>query len=101
MRLRLPHNPVMHDRTVARALEGMLYRVKLAKPLPADRNRPDVLQKRVEYGNCLMGHAVVNYTVLIDEWGYNIWNARSQGRALRGERAYMCIVKYVASEEEM
>ena len=26
LRLRLPHKPVIHDRTVARALEGMLYR---------------------------------------------------------------------------
>ena len=51
LRLRLPHKLVIHDRTVARALEGMSYRVKLARPLPADRNRPDVLQKRVEYGN--------------------------------------------------
>ena len=44
LRLRLPHKPVhvIHDRTVARALKGMLYRVKLARPLPADRNRPDV-----------------------------------------------------------
>ena len=87
LRLRLPHKPVIHDRTVARALEEMLYRVKLARPLPADRNRPDVLQKRVEYGNWFMGHAVVNHTVFI-ECGYNIWTARSQGRALRGERAY-------------
>ena len=88
LRLRLPHKPVIHDRTVAKALKGMLYRVKLARPLPADRNRPDVLQKRVEYGNWFMGHAVVNHTVFIDECGYNIWTTRSQGRALRGERAY-------------
>ena len=88
LRLRLPHKPVIHDRTVARALEGMLYRVKLARPLPADGTRPDVLQKRVEYGNWFMGHAVVNHTVFIDECGYNIWTVQSQGRALRGERAY-------------
>ena len=35
-----------------------------------------------------MGQAVANHTVFIDECGYNIWNARSQGRASRGERAY-------------
>lgn len=35
-----------------------------------------------------MGHAVVNHSVFIDECGYNIWTARSQGEALRGERAY-------------
>jgi len=39
LRLYLPHKPVIHDRTEARALEGMLYRVKLARPPPADRNR--------------------------------------------------------------
>ena len=62
--------------------------MKLARPLPADRNRPDVLQKRVEYGNWFMGRAVVNHTVFKDECGDNIWTAQSQGRALRGERAY-------------
>ncbi|PFX18414.1 hypothetical protein AWC38_SpisGene17218 [Stylophora pistillata] len=87
-RLRLPHKPTIHDRTVARSLEGRLYRVKLVRPLPADRNRPNVLQKRVEYENWFMGHAVVNHTVFIHECGNNIWIARSQGRALRGERAY-------------
>ena len=35
-----------------------------------------------------MGYAVVNHSVFIDECGYNIWTARSQGRARRGERAY-------------
>ena len=35
-----------------------------------------------------MGHAVVNHGVFIDECGYNIWTARNQGRARRGERAY-------------
>ena len=93
LRLRLPHKPVIHNRTVARALEGMLYRVKLARPLPADRNRPDVLQKQVEDGNWFMGHTVLNDTDTIDndtidECGYNTWTARSQGQALRGERAY-------------
>ena len=56
--------------------------------LTADSNRPDVLQKRVEYGKRFMGHAVVNNTVFIDECGYNIWPSRSQGRELTGERAY-------------
>ena len=64
LRLRLPHKPVIHNRTIARALKGMFYRVKLARPLPADRNFPDVLQKRVEYGNWSMGHAVINQMYL-------------------------------------
>ncbi|XP_074619610.1 uncharacterized protein LOC141878539 [Acropora palmata] len=35
-----------------------------------------------------MGQAIVSHTVFVDECGYNIWTARSQGRAIRGERAY-------------
>ena len=49
LRRRLPVKPEIHDRTVSRTLDGMLFRVKLARPLPADRNRPDVLNKRVHY----------------------------------------------------
>ena len=35
-----------------------------------------------------MNHAVVRHCVFVDECGYNIWTARSHGRARRGERAY-------------
>jgi len=73
---------------VARTLEGMLFRVKLASPVPADRNRPDVIQNRLDYANWFMGHAVVNHSVFTDECGYNIWTARNHGRGRRGERAY-------------
>ena len=56
LRRRLPRKPAIHDRTVARTLEGMLYRVKLARPLPPDRNRPDVLPKKstMPTGSCAM-----------------------------------------------
>jgi len=88
LRRRLPAKPRIHDRTVARTLEGMLYRVKLARRLPADRNRPDVIEKRYQYAEWFMRHAILQHCVFIDECGYNIWTARSQGRARRGERAY-------------
>ena len=52
---RFPRKPVIHDCTIARTLEGMLFRVKLARPLPADRNRPDVLQKKSRL--CQLVHA--------------------------------------------
>ena len=59
LRQRLPRKPPIHDRTctVARTLEGMLYGVKLARLLPADRNRPDVLQQKestMPTGSCAM-----------------------------------------------
>ena len=40
LRQRLPRKPTIHDRTLARTLEGMLYRVKLARPLPVERKPP-------------------------------------------------------------
>ena len=65
----------------------MLYRVKLARPLPVERNRPDVLRKRVDYANWFMRHAVVNHRIFVDDRGYNIWTARRHGRARMIERA--------------
>ena len=88
LRRRLPVKPEIHDRTVARTLDRMLFRVKLARLLPADRNRPDVLNKRADYATWFMNHAVVRHCVFVDECGYNIWTARSHGRARQGERAY-------------
>ena len=45
LRRRLPAKPLIHDQAAAQSLEGMLFRVKLVRPVPVDRNRPDVLQK--------------------------------------------------------
>ena len=87
LRRRLPRKPRIHDRTVARTLDGMLFRFKIARRQPAERNRPDVIQKRHDYANWFMGQAIVSHTVFVDECGYNLWTARSQGRAIRGERA--------------
>lgn len=41
--------PRIHDGTVARTLDGMLFRFKIARRQPAERNRPDVIQKRHDY----------------------------------------------------
>ena len=88
LRRRLPRKPRIHDRTLARTLDGMLFRFKIARRQPAQRNRLDVIQKRHDYANWFMGQVIVSHTVFVDECGYNIWTARSQGRAIRGERAY-------------
>ena len=88
LRRRLPGKRRIHDRTIARTLEGMLFTLKLVRPLPTDRNRPDVIEKRFQYANWFMTHAVLHHCVFIDECGFNIWTSRSQERALRGERAY-------------
>ena len=95
---RLPVKPEIYDRTVSTTLDGMLFRVKLARPLPADRNRPNMLNKRVDYATWFMNYAAVRHCVLVDNSGYNIWTARSHGRARQGEREP--IAKFAASEEE-
>ena len=83
----LPRKPRIHDRTVARTPDGMLFRFKIARRQPAEQNRPDVIQKRHDYAKWFIGQAIVSHTVFVDECDYNIWTARSQGRAIRGERA--------------
>ena len=87
--------PKIHDCTVASAFERMLFRVKLVRPLPAERNRPHVIQRRAGYTNLFMRYPVVNHSVFVDEYGYNIWTARSHGRAVRGKRTYRGFVDSV------
>ena len=83
LRRRLPRKLSIHDRTVARTLDGMLFRFKIASRQPAERNRPGVIQKRHDYANWFMGQAIVSHTVFVDECGYNIWTARSQEHTRR------------------
>ena len=84
---RLPAQPLIHDRAAAQSLEGILFRVKLVRPVPADRNRRDVLQRRQEYGNWFTKHAIIHHCVFINKCGYNIWTVRNHVRARQGERA--------------
>ena len=51
LRRRLPRKPRIHDRTVARTLDGMLFRFKIARRQPAEQNHPNVIQKRHHYAN--------------------------------------------------
>ena len=66
---RLSRKSTVHDQTVARALDGMPWRVKLARPLPVDRNKPDVIQKRIEYAKWFMANGIVQHCIFIDECG--------------------------------
>lgn len=88
LRERLPDKPHIHSRTVAKVLDGMLYTRKLARRCPAERNRPDVLERRREYAAWFLEEAVENQVLFVDECGFNIWTSRSHGRARRGDRAY-------------
>ena len=41
-----PHKPHVTESTIARALSGMLISVKLCNDVPANRNRPDIVEER-------------------------------------------------------
>ena len=68
--------------SISKALDGMLVSVKLARSVPAERNRGDIIEARYE------GRRIINNCVFIDECGYNVWTSRSCGRARVGEREY-------------
>ena len=46
LRATWPHKPHVNESTIARALSGMLISVKLCNDVPANRNRPDVVENR-------------------------------------------------------
>ena len=58
---------------------------------PSKQTEIDVMfvQRRQEYGNWFMNHAIMRHGVFIDECGYNILTARNHGRAKQGELAYL------------
>lgn len=49
MRATWPDKPRVNESTIARALSGMLISVKLVNDVPANRNRPDIVQERARY----------------------------------------------------
>ena len=83
-----PDRPHVQVGTVAKHLDGMLYTLKLAPTVPADRNRADVIQRRNEYAHWFLEETNLNHTVFIDECGFSIWTLRSQWRSQQGNRAY-------------
>ena len=88
LRRRLPEKPHVHDRTIATHLNGMLFTLKLSQRVSAERNRPDIIERRYQYAQWYLEEANLHHTIFIDECGFNIWTSRSHGRSRRGDRAY-------------
>ena len=64
--------------------------VKKLETVEADRNREDVKESRREYAvwlNELQGRPEPYEVVFVDESGFNLWLARTRGRARAGQRA--------------
>ena len=71
-RRRLPRKPQRHDCTVGKALDRMLVSLKIARPLPIHRNRPDVIQSRFECANWFLNTGMVGHCIFKDECSF-IW----------------------------
>ena len=89
LRARFPNKPTVAISTLSRQLDGLMFTVKLVRDTPAERNSPAVLAEREAYCNWWCSANVINAAkVYIDEFGFDSWMRRSQGRAVRAQRAY-------------
>jgi transposase len=84
-----PTKPSVSTQTISRFLNGQLITTKLVRTITIQWNAPDVKLDRRNYIHWLTSEAMVDDSSLIyiDECGFNIWTARSIGRAERGQRA--------------
>lgn len=81
------HQPRLSVSSIARILDGQLYSLKIARPVPFAWNTPENKTKRRTYAEWFTVHAQHRHNVYLDEFGINVWTRRTQGRAVRGERA--------------
>ena len=73
--------------TISRALDGQLITLKIARGVPHQWNAPNVKEDRRGYAQWMMGAGLEENLIFVDEMGANVWTARTQGRARRGQRA--------------
>lgn len=86
MQVRLPNKPHVHNSTVSMALDGMLIRIKKLEQAPAERNSVTTKESRRNYADWLMQNVNANF-IFVDECGFNLFTARTRGRAANGRRA--------------
>ena len=78
IRTRFPHKREFSKSTLSKKLDGLLFTTKLVRDVPAERNRSDVIQARIEYATWWCSPAVINANkIYVDEMGFNIWTRRS------------------------
>ena len=92
MRLRLqeafPDRPRVCCQTISRALDGRLISLKNLKTISTAWNSDHTKTIRMEYGNWMMGRGIQKpCLIFLDEFGFNVWTARTKGRSRIGTRA--------------
>ena len=92
MRLRLrtdfPSKPAVSVQTISRTLDNKLISLKILRSVPAQWNGEESLTARKEYAEWMMSQGIRHPCLIyLDEFGFNIWTARTQGRSPVGARA--------------
>ena len=88
LRLQLPNKPRVCISTISKTLHGQLIHLKKMETVAVDRNRQDIKLARREFAEWLVqAHGAYEEIIYIDESGFNLWLARTRGRAHVGQRA--------------
>ena len=90
LRLQFPDCNVS-DRTISRWLDGMLYTVKKVKPIPAERNKPEIIEERKSFATWFLEEGVNADCIYVDETNFNLHTSRTRGRSLRGRDCVLIV----------
>ena len=87
LRLRLPNKPHVSISTINKTLHGQLIFLK-KMTVVVDQNREDVELVRCEFVEWqVQAHGTNEEIIYIDDSDFNLWLARTRGRACVGQRA--------------
>jgi hypothetical protein len=83
----MPDAPDISLCSISRALDGQLISLKLLRQVPIDWNSNVTKEARRMHAEWLLDEGSQQHLIYMDEFGVNLWTARTQGRAPRGQRA--------------
>ena len=83
----LPDRRHVSAPTISRHLDGAMISLKNVRPIPHQWNSLPVKEERHRFVEWLMQHGADEALIYCDEFGINIWTARTKGRAPVGQRA--------------
>ena len=89
LRRRYPNKPVICDKSLSNAIDGLAFTLKLSHDTPSQRNSSETKVDRKQHVVWMMSAEVVNSLKTdIDEFGCNIHTIRNFGRSRKGQRSF-------------
>jgi hypothetical protein len=82
-----PTRPPVSPCTISRALDGQFISIKDVRAVPFQWNTAEVKSERKGYAQWLLNTGAQENLIFVDEFGCNVWTARTKGRAPIGQRA--------------